>query len=148
MASDLTRIYQDDTRYKVHQFPPNGDVFSCPTRKAKRFILGTSKEETETDGVYFRSDEKYVRMCSNKYSEGNPMQSIFEESLHSPQSFWFNLPINPTYSSTRTMPQRRTLEITLLQLEKRASSRATDTFNVELRHTTMSTTHIPTDASL
>ena len=72
MASDLTRIYQDDTRYKVHQFPPNGDVFSCPTRKAKRFILGTSKEETETDGVDFRSDEKYVRMCSNKYSEGNP----------------------------------------------------------------------------
>ena len=119
-----------------------------PDKESETFYFGYKERRTETDGVDSRSAENYVHMCSNKYSEGNPMQSIFEESLHSPQSFWFNLPINPTYSSTRTMPQRRTLEITLLQLEKRASSRATDMLNVELRHTTMSTSHISTDASL
>ena len=49
----------------------------------------------------------------------------------------------------KNAPQRRTLQITRRQLEKRASSRATDRFCLTLNSATMSTTtnHIPTDAS-
>ena len=41
-----------------------------------------------------------------------------EESLHSRQYFWYYWQINLTHSSTRKTPQRRTLRITLRQLEK------------------------------
>ena len=50
-----------------------------------------------------------------------PLQSILDESLHSRQSFWNYWQINST-PSWRT-PHRRTLQITLRQLENRASSR-------------------------
>ena len=68
----------------------------------------------------------YGKRHASRTISVTPLQSIFEESLHSRQSFWYNWQINSTHSSTRKTPQRRTLPITLRQIEKRTSYHATD----------------------
>ena len=64
---------------------------------------------------------RYGKRHTSRTVSSTPLQSILEESLHLRQYFF-----NSTHSSTRKTPQRRTLHITLRQLEKRTSSRATD----------------------
>ena len=68
----------------------------------------------------------YVKRRASRTMSATPLQSIFEQSLHSPLSFWSYWHLNSTHFSTRKTPQRRTPQRTLRKLEKRTSSRATD----------------------